>query len=227
MIRGHRRDEQTTPRVFTLDGSDRETGMTAALITSADAGAASAGASREDRRLSDRPIAFCGGCRACTQPRGPAPGPCRHADGLGAIGTVIETADARILASPTDVGSVTAVTPRFSERLIGDAEWPWGRPAPRPRLRPHLKCPAGLITASAVATPRARLRPITDQRRGQAAQRLGPRVVGRRRPGRAAQAPQPRPGVRTQRRAERMDARLIDARQEIDSESSHRTTHVP
>ena len=98
MIRGHRRDEPTTQRVITLDGSDRETGMTAALITSVYAGAESAGATPEHRRLSDRTIAFGGGCRASSQ--------------------------------------------RLIERLIGEAEWPWGRPAPRPRPRPHPRRPA-------------------------------------------------------------------------------------
>lgn len=45
----------------------------------------------------------------------------------------IEKADAFVLASPTNLGSVTAIFKRFMERLAVYAYWPWGAPSPKHR----------------------------------------------------------------------------------------------
>lgn len=54
---------------------------------------------------------------------------------MAGILDAIEAADAVVLGSPVNFGSVTAVTQRFIERLICYAWWPWGAGAPKNRNR--------------------------------------------------------------------------------------------
>ena len=90
----------------------------------------SSGAQVETIVLRDHPINFCLNCRECTQQPGESPGHCVQQDEMQAIVNKIEAADGYILASPTNLGSVSAVYKRFMERLVVYAYWPWGAKFP-------------------------------------------------------------------------------------------------
>ena len=78
-------------------------------------------------------------CRQCVQIPGEERGKCAQQDGLEAVLSSIEAADAVVLASPVNYYNVTALYRRFLERLLGYCYWPWGQNAPKARtqLEPH------------------------------------------------------------------------------------------
>lgn len=100
--------------------------------------------------LNEEEIKFCTNCRNCTQTPGTAPGECVLDDGMSTIVEKLEQADAYVFASPTNMGTVTAVYKRFMERLILYAYWPWGNHAPKYRKANEFKKPAILIASSAM-----------------------------------------------------------------------------
>lgn len=61
----------------------------------------------------------------------------------------IEEADAFVLASPTNFGTVTAVFKRFLERLTPYSYWPWEAYAPKYRKQGEKSKPALLISSCA------------------------------------------------------------------------------
>ena len=61
----------------------------------------------------------------------------------------IEQADAYILASPTNMGSVTAIFKRFMERLAVYAFWPWEMNAPQMRKADSPRKKALLVSSCA------------------------------------------------------------------------------
>jgi multimeric flavodoxin WrbA len=134
--------------ILAIQGSYREGGATDQAVDTAVRAAEAAGAKVEVVRLREVPIEFCRNCRQCTQTPGEAPGQCVHDDAMRGLVGRIEAADAYILASPTNVWSVTAVFKRFMERLIVYAYWPWGAKAPVLRKRKAPK-KAMLIAVSA------------------------------------------------------------------------------
>jgi multimeric flavodoxin WrbA len=83
--------------------------------------------------LRDKDFKFCLNCRECMQNPGPNPEPCVQIDTMKEIVEKLECADALVLASPTNLGSVTALFKRFMERLSVYAYWSWGSPAPKYR----------------------------------------------------------------------------------------------
>ena len=98
-------------------------------------GAAARGAETVKIDLMDKHIEFCTNCRSCTQTKGAGtPGECVQDDDMAAILAEISSADALVLASPVNIGTVTAVMKRFIERLVALAYWPWGKPAPEYRM---------------------------------------------------------------------------------------------
>jgi len=98
-------------------------------------GAAAGGAETVKIDLMDKHIEFCSNCRACTQAEGVgAPGKCVQDDDMTAILDEIAGADVLVLASPVNVGRVTALMKRFIERLVVLVYWPWGAPAPKCRM---------------------------------------------------------------------------------------------
>ena len=111
-------------------------------------GAREAGAETEKIFLLDKHIDFCTNCRACTQTPGPQRGRCVIEDDMASILDTLGAADACIFASPINFFSVTAVMKRFIERLVCYADWPWGTPIPKMRLKKGHKN-ALLITSSA------------------------------------------------------------------------------
>ena len=99
--------------------------------------------------LRDYPIEFCLNCRSCTQQPGDTPGECVHLDVMSTLVEQIERAEAYVLASPTNLGSVTAVFKRFMERLVVYAYWPWDQPYPVYRKAKTRQKKALLISSSA------------------------------------------------------------------------------
>ena len=63
----------------------------------------------------------------------------------------IEQADGYILASPTNMSSVTAIFKRFMERLIVYAYWPWGAKVPQFRKAAVKQKKKALLVSSCAA----------------------------------------------------------------------------
>ncbi|HID49505.1 MAG TPA: flavodoxin family protein, partial [Chromatiales bacterium] len=120
-------------RILAINGSYRDDGITDQSVTILTDTLKKAGADVEIILLRGYPIEFCLNCRECTQQPGEAPGQCVQHDGMQALVNKIEAADAFILASPTNFGSVTAIFKRFMERLVVYAYWPWEMNAPQYR----------------------------------------------------------------------------------------------
>ncbi|EDY82547.1 hypothetical protein VDG1235_2170 [Verrucomicrobiia bacterium DG1235] len=68
----------------------------------------------------------------------------------------VENADAFVLGSPMNFGTVTAVMKQFIERLVCYAYWPWGALIPKSRLESGKKF-AVLVSASAAPSVYSRL----------------------------------------------------------------------
>lgn len=137
-------------RVLALNGSYRDSGITDQIVNAMAQAVEASGNKIEVVQLRDYPVEFCLNCRECTQQPGIRPGQCVHRDGMGALLEKIEAADAYILASPTNFGSVTAVFKRFMERLIVYAYWPWGKATPRFR-KTGAKAKRALLVSSSAA----------------------------------------------------------------------------
>ncbi len=134
-------------RILLINGSYRDDGVTDQAIDLVATELRAAGAETDIVNLRDYPIEFCLNCRECCQAPGEAPGKCVIDDGMAALIERIEAADAYVLASPVNFGSVTAVFKRFMERLLPYTWWPWEQPYPRERREARKK--ALLISSSA------------------------------------------------------------------------------
>jgi NAD(P)H-dependent FMN reductase len=126
-------------RVVAIVGSYRKGGTIDAAVEAILKGAREKGAVTQTIYLGDEHIEFCTNCRQCVQIPGEERGKCAQQDGLEAVLSSIEAADAVVLASPVNYYNVTALYRRFLERLLGYCYWPWGQNAPkaRTRLEPH------------------------------------------------------------------------------------------
>jgi multimeric flavodoxin WrbA len=98
--------------------------------------------------LIDYHIEFCLDSRHSTQAPGVPTGGCVHHDRMRELIQKIEAADGYILASPTNLYSVTALFKRFMERLVVYTYWPWVARAPTTRKKKATK-KAFLIASSA------------------------------------------------------------------------------
>ncbi len=136
-------------RVLAINGSYRDDGITDQIVETMAQAVTAAGGEIEIVQLRSYPIEFCLNCRECTQHPGTKPGQCVHSDGMRALIDKIEGADAYILASPTNFGSVTAVFKRFMERLVVYAYWPWGTATPKFRKAGMPPKKAVLVSSSA------------------------------------------------------------------------------
>ena len=165
-------------RILAINGSYRDDGITDQLVEAVANAAESAGGKVEIVRLRDCPIEYCLNCRECMQTPGSAPGKCVLDDGMHALIDKIENADAYIVASPTNVGSVTAVFKCFMERLAPYAYWPWGAPAPQLRKSPTSKKKAVLVSSSAAPGIVAKWLFGTRRQLKMAAKTMGATVVG-------------------------------------------------
>jgi multimeric flavodoxin WrbA len=143
--------------ILAINGSYRDDGVTDKTVEVLKQTLEAAGQQVDVVLLRDYPIEFCLNCRECTQQPGEEPGKCVHHDGMQALIDKIESADAFILASPTNFGSVTAIFKRFMERLVVYAYWPWEMHAPQYRKKSVTKKKALLVSSSAAPGFMARL----------------------------------------------------------------------
>ncbi len=138
-------------KVLALVGSYRKGGTIDSAVDEILAAANEAGAATGKMYLSDYHLEYCTNCRACTQKEGAGFGRCVLDDDLEEILAEIAGADALVLASPVNVGTVTAVMKTFLERLVCCAYWPWGQPAPKMRDLSRSKRALLVISSAAPA----------------------------------------------------------------------------
>ncbi len=136
-------------KILAINGSYRDDGITDQAVEVMLHALKSAGAEVELILLREYPIEFCLNCRECTQQAGNLPGKCVQHDGMEELLDKIEQADGFILASPTNLGSVTAIFKRFMERLIVYAYWPWDKNYPQFRKSNVQKKKAVIISSCA------------------------------------------------------------------------------
>ena len=165
-------------RILAINGSYRDDGITDQAVTILVEALRKAGAEVEVIQLRDYPIEFCLNCRECTQQPGEAPGQCVQHDGMQALVDRIETADAFILASPTNFGSVTAIFKRFMERLVVYAYWPWEMNAPQYRKANAPRKKAVILSSCAAPGIMGRWFYGTHKQLKKTAQTIGAETVG-------------------------------------------------
>lgn len=136
-------------RAIAIVGSYREAGINMQAAREVLAGAEQAGAQTRLVYLPEVNIEFCTNCRACMQEPGDAPGFCVFKDDMAELLSDCIEADGIVLASPINMGGVTAILKRFVERLAPLGYWPWGKPGPTNRK--GVKPKRAVIIASSAA----------------------------------------------------------------------------
>ena len=96
-------------KILVINGSYREGGITDQAVDAALEALTDAGGETEVVNLREFPIEFCINCRECMMSPGEHPGECVLKDDMPVLIGKIERAQAFILASPTNMGSVTAL----------------------------------------------------------------------------------------------------------------------
>ena len=163
--------------ILAIVGSYRKGGIIERAVDEILASAKEEGAVTWKISLLDKHLEFCTNCRGCTQVAGENYGLCILDDDMAGLLQEIERADALVLASPMNAGTVTAIMKRFIERLVCTAYWPWGAPAPKAR-RPGKSKRALLVASSAAPGFLARLTGDVTKRLKSAATMLGAETVG-------------------------------------------------
>lgn len=138
-------------KIIALVGTYRKEGVVNTAVEIMLEAAREQGAETSKIYLMEEDIAFCTNCRACTQEPGESRGACVLQDSMAPLLDAIEQADAIVLASPMNFGTVTAVTKRFIERLVCFAYWPWGTGAPRVRNSKKSKQAVVVLSSAAPA----------------------------------------------------------------------------
>lgn len=114
-------------KVIGIIGSYRKGKTIDSAVSEVLEGAEAGGAETKKINLLDKHIEFCTNCRSCTQKKAEGRrGKCVHNDDMEGIMAEIDDADAVVLGSPVNFGTVTALMKRFIERLIPYGYWPWG-----------------------------------------------------------------------------------------------------
>ena len=165
-------------KILVINGSYRKNGITDQAVDTMVNALQSGGADVEIIVLREYPIQFCFNCRECTQNPGEQPGLCIQDDGMKALLDKIEQADAYVLASPTNFGSVTAIFKRFMERLIAYAYWPWSQNYPQFRKARVKKKKAVLISSCAAPGIMGRIMYGTHKQLKMTAKTIGADIVG-------------------------------------------------
>jgi multimeric flavodoxin WrbA len=101
-----------------FNGSPRNNGSTAALLNKAREGASSKGAKTEYIQLNQLTMRGCQACFSCKKRGSKNIGKCALVDDMNSLYPKIEQADAIFLGSPIYIGTVTAATKIFIERLF-------------------------------------------------------------------------------------------------------------
>ena len=120
-------------KLLALLGSPHKNGSTAAMLDCAVKAAAAAGWDVTRVHLYDRNIAFCKGCRACTDT-----GRCLIEDDIQELAVQIQTCSLVVLAAPTYWANIPAVVKNLFDRLLGTAMEETAA-FPRPRLSHNQK----------------------------------------------------------------------------------------
>ena len=129
----------TPVNILAIVGSYRKEGIIERAVDEILASARERGAVTRKISLLDKRLAFCTNCRSCTQVAGGDYGICILNDDMATLLQEVERADALVLASPMNAGTVTALMKTFIERLVCTAYWPWGAPAPKARRAGKIK----------------------------------------------------------------------------------------
>ena len=198
-------------KVLVITGSYRDDGITDQAVDVTVEALQSGGAETEIVNLRDYPIEFCLNCRECTQQPGRGPGKCVLDDGMQELIDKIEAAQAYVLASPTNFGSVTALFKRFMERLVTYAYWPWDKPCPKFRKAGLPPKKALLISSSAAPAWMGRWLLGSAKQLDTTAKTIGAKSVGLVFTGQASTAKHQRLAQKSVDRARSLAARLIAA----------------
>ena len=167
----------TPVNILAIIGSYRKGGIIEQAVDEILSSAEKAGATTRKITLLDKDLAFCTNCRSCTQASGDNFGICVLDDDIAALLQEVEMADALVLASPMNAGTVTALMKTFIERLVCTAYWPWGAAGPKAR-RPQKSKKAVLVAYSAAPGIIARLTGDVIKRLKLAANMLGAKTIG-------------------------------------------------
>jgi multimeric flavodoxin WrbA len=198
-----------TMRVLVVNGAYRKEGATDQLVEVVCRVLKQRGVETDMLVLRDVDIGFCINCRACTQQPGEAPGACVLRDAMGDVVRRIEASDAFVLASPTNVGSVTAIFRRLIERLVVYGYWPWGMAAPKYRKAGARKKKAVLIATCGAPGILGGFAFSTQKQLAAAAKLLGAKVCGALFSGLHAQTPASHLTPAQIKRAERLAEKLF------------------
>jgi multimeric flavodoxin WrbA len=164
-------------KVLAINGSYRKGGIIDTAIDEILAAAKEQGAETRKIYLVDKYIEFCTNCRTCAQEEGSERGECILNDDMDTILDEVQNADALVLGSPINFGTVSAIMKRFIERLICFVYWPWGMKAPKVRNENKTK-KAVVVASSAAPAFIARLSSGMVKLLKNAAGLLGARNVG-------------------------------------------------
>ena len=135
-------------KVVGIVGSYRKDRVIDTAVTEILKGAEAHGAEICKIYLIDKHIEFCTNCRKCTQEKDVGTrGKCIHNDDMEDILRQVDDADALVLGSPVNFGSITAVTKCFLERLLVYVYWRWETKIPKLRTKNTNK-KAVIVTAS-------------------------------------------------------------------------------
>lgn len=168
----------TSPvHILAIVGSYRKGGTIDMVVDEMLASAKEAGAQTRKLYLIDKHLLFCTNCRSCTQQEGIQYGVCVLDDDMKSVFQELDWADALILGSPMNAGTVTAVMKVFLERLVSTAYWPWGAPAPKNRSPKKTKR-AVLVASSAAPAFLAKFTGDVTRALKSAAGMLGARTIG-------------------------------------------------
>lgn len=164
-------------KIVAVVGSYRRGGIVDRVVDEILASARNEGAETSKIFLMDRHIEFCTNCRQCAGQSGFDHGKCPQVDDMEAILDELTGADALVLGSPMNFGTVTAVMKRFIERLVCFAYWPWGMMSPKTRNR-RMGKEAVIVISSAAPAFLMRFRTGIAGLLKTAASLLGARTVG-------------------------------------------------
>ncbi|SIS58704.1 flavodoxin family protein [Neptunomonas antarctica] len=196
-------------KILVINGSYRSDGITDQAINVMVLALREANADVDVVLLREYPIEFCLNCRECTQQKGSVPGKCVQQDAMQALVDKIERADAYILASPTNFGSVTAIFKRFMERLVVYAYWPWGQHSPDFRKNNEPKKKALLVSSCAAPGVLGRWLYDTHKQLKTTAKVVGAETVGTLFTGFVSQRSQPILPPQIQNKAKSLVAKLL------------------
>ena len=194
-------------KVIAIVGSYRKGGVIDTTIDEILSSAKEEGAETGKIYLIDKHIEFCTNCRTCTQQEGSERGKCIIEDDMNNILDELQGADAIVIGSPINFGTVTAVIKKFIERLVCFAYWPWGMNAPKIRNDKKNKY-AVVVASSAAPSLVSRLSSKIVKLLKDAAGLLGARTIGVIFVGLAAKTKQQAIGERTRSKARRLGKKL-------------------